>query len=134
MSTYSFSYFFYENFSDPRIEKYQLMKDYKYTIEEVNEFIKKTGPFYNPKAEEIFKYFIEFKGGIFYPEKWNTYEPARTPFTPDALPLITEHLSYPSSEVLIRSNRKFWINFRNGAPGFFGEENKSIRPCTSSKK
>ena len=129
MNTYSLSYFFYENFSDPRIEKYQLMKDYNYTIEEVNEFIKKTGPFYNPKAEEIFKFFIEFKGGIFYPEKWNTYEPIRNSYTEDSNKLIVEHLSYPTGNVFIKKKRKFCIWFKNNDFGFWWKDKTPMRPC-----
>lgn len=105
MDSFVFTYIFPKIYSDPRILEYQLEKDYNYTIEEVSDFIKRNRPFYNPKVEELFDFFINFKGGIFYPEKWNNYEPIRNPYTEDSKLTIIEDLSYPSSHVLIRKKR-----------------------------
>lgn len=128
MDTYILKILFNYSFSDPIIEQYQLERKYKYTRKEVTEFYKSIGTLYNPHADELFNFFIQFKDGLFYPEKCGLYEPIKQIFTPEDIPRAIKILSDASTHYIVTRGRRFFFEFTNWDHGFWWEDNEPMTP------
>ena len=120
-----------ESCSDSRIIDWQSERDYTYTIEDVKTFESSIIPHYNPMAEQIMRFFIEYGDGIITPDKWNTFEPIKHNFTISELNNYVGVLSYPGGNLFLKKNKKYTCHITNWDYGFWWFDGKPCRPKVS---
>lgn len=128
---YIITVFLKESCSDRRILEWQLEKDYTYTAKEVDKFFASLGQLYNPLAEKIVRFFIEYKDGCLRPDRWNTFEPIKHKYIASDFYNYVSYVSSPSQHLYFRKLRKYDCHIQNCDYGFWWFDNKPCRPTLS---
>lgn len=68
---------------------------------------------YNPTAERLIRFFIEYGGGILKPEIYNCYEPVSIPFLEDEMSRAIGMLAHPAGCVYLKKPRTAEIMIEN---------------------
>lgn len=128
---YIITVFLKESCSDSRILEWQIKKDYTYTTKEVKQFLASIDLPYNPVAEKIVRFFIEYNEGILYPDRWNTFEPVKQEFKVSDFYEYVSSISHPSGWMYFKKRKKYYCEIKNCDYGFWWFDGKACRPVVS---
>lgn len=102
-----------ENLSDSRILDY-VETHSDFTLKEWRAF-KKTLPEHlsNAKAEQIVRFFVEYRDGVLMPDRFGFAEPIRNHFSVEAIPDAISLLCWPGAILSLKKLRKYDVFIEN---------------------
>ena len=117
-----------DNVSDRRFDAISIMKP---TIKEFNSIQEKLvsdHPVYSEKAEEIIKFFIEYKNGSIKPDRYNNFEPVNKLFDENHLEKPIGMLAYPGGGVCLKKTRMVEVDIDNKTYSFVWVDKEYLPP------
>ncbi|MBR4818160.1 MAG: hypothetical protein IKZ72_05920 [Bacteroidales bacterium] len=117
-----------DNVSDKR---YDLIREKKPTIKEFQELEKEllaTAPVYTKKAEDIIRFFLNYRITSFRPDKWNFYEPINKPIDYNDISKLVSCLAHPGGCIYLKKTRYHEIFIENHTHSFIWEDNQYLVP------
>lgn len=117
-----------DNVSDRRFDVvHKLMP----SIKEYKEFQKELlseAPVYSEKAEEIIRFFINYKHGTYKPELWNTFEPINKEFDEMDIVQPISALAFPGGALYLKKKRSMYAFIENHTYSIIWEDGKFMTP------
>ncbi len=84
------------------------------SIREYKEYYKKTiVNSFNPTAERLIRFFMEYDNGVLYPDKFNFCEPVNKPFNESCIAQAVSYLANPAGCVYLKKSRFADIDIEN---------------------
>ena len=117
-----------ESCTDQRYIDFMIEKDFNYSIDEVEEFIKSTRPQYSPLAERIIRYFIDYENGILLPDRYGQAEPAKQVFSKEDITEPIAILSFTGGTLFMKNCRRYEVVISNESYNFVWENQQSFKP------
>ena len=113
-----------DNLTDPRFLDF--MKDWNFSLQESQEFIKSAGLRYHPIAKKIMRFFVEYKDGLLFPDKCGCFEPLKHVFNVDDLSTYISWLTFPAGNIMLKKKQKFSAEIFNESCGLSFEDGMVI--------
>lgn len=107
-----------DNVSDAR---YDTLRQLKPTIQMFKKFEKKLisdHPVYSGKAEDIIRFFINYKSGIIKPDRYNSFEPINKVFDENNLIIPISMLASPGGGVYLKKTKMAEVYIENKTYSF----------------
>ena len=83
---------------------------------------------YNPLAERIVRFFMEYDNGIFLPEKYNNCEPIKRIFDIKDISIPVSYLSFPAGELYLKKRQIIEVSISNEDHAFIWEDGVFLVP------
>lgn len=101
-----------ENLTDPRILDFIGVGNH-FTLKEWNDF-EKTLPKHlsNAKAEQIVRFFVEYRNGLLMPDRFSYAEPIRELFSVERIPDAVDKLCWQAGSLCFKKLRKFDVEIK----------------------
>ena len=121
-----------ENLTDARaVER---MKAWNFTMKEWQSFEKEICPFYNPYAERIVRFFVEYDKVDLCPDLYSSCEPIREIFNMEDIRKPSYHLAFPAGTLLLKKKRRFDVAMMNLNYGLIFDPYNKYMVIPSKKK
>ena len=96
-----------ENLTDTRaVER---MKVWDFTLKEWDAFEKAISPFYNPYAERIIRFFVEYDKVDLCPDLYGLWEPLKEIFNKEDIRELSYRLAFPDATLFFKKRRRFVV-------------------------
>lgn len=119
-----------DNVSDRRFDT---IRQERPSIKEFKAFLKKLSEnhaIYSERAEELIHFFVEYKGGIIKPDRYNGFEPVNKVFDENNLQDPISFLAFPSGCVYLKKKRVVDVEIENKTAGFVWSDGELIERKT----
>jgi len=83
---------------------------------------------YHPLAERIIRFFVDYNGGVYSPDKYNYYEPVKFVFNKNDIRIPISHIAYPAGALYLKKNRVVLISIINEDNAFVWEDGVYLEP------
>ena len=112
-----------ENLTDTRaVER---IKAWDFTMKEWDAFEKAISPFYNPYAERIVRFFVEYDKVDLCPDLYGLWEPLKGIFNKEDIRELSYLLAFPAATLYFKKRRRFDVAIENLNYGLiFDPQNK----------
>ena len=100
-----------ENLTD--IRAVERMKAWDFTMKEWEAFEKEICPFYNPYAERIVRFFVEYDKVDLCPDLYGSCEPIREIFDKEDICKPSYYLAFPAGQLMLKKRRRFDVAMMN---------------------
>lgn len=117
-----------DNVSDIRFDAIRPMRP---TIKEYKAFEKKLvsqHPVYSENAEQLIKYFVEYRDGAITPDRYNYFEPVNKAFDANSLEDPISCLAFPAGILYLKKNRGPVIVIKNETHAFVWKNDVYMAP------
>lgn len=116
-----------ENLTDSRIVNF--MEGWNFTKKDKYAFMASIGnALYNPTAEKIIRFFVDYKDGMLIPDKYDAYEPIKEQFNPNDISEIVRWISHCGGSVYLKKKRKYNAEIENDFYAFIYDEKGNVIP------
>ena len=121
-----------DNLTD--IRAVERMKAWKFTMKEWEAFEKEICPFYNPYAERIVRFFVEYDKVDLCPDLYGSCEPIKEIFNKEEICKPSYHLAFPAGTLLLKKRRRFDVAMMNLNYGLIFDPYNKYMVIPSKKK
>lgn len=121
-----------ENLTDTRaVER---MKVWDFTLKEWDAFEKAISPFYNPYAERIIRFFVEYDKVDLCPDLYGLWEPLKGIFNKEDIRELSYRLAFPDATLFFKKRRRFDVVVDNLNYGLIFDPQNKYMVIPSKKK
>ena len=121
-----------ENLTDTRaVER---MKVWDFTLKEWDAFEKAISPFYNPYAERIIRFFVEYDKVDLCPDLYGLWEPLKEIFNKEDIRELSYRLAFPAATLFFKKRRRFDVVVYNLNYGLIFDPQNKYMVIPSKKK
>lgn len=113
--------------------RFQSLFEMKPTINQFDEYCRKhiRTVAYNPLAERIVRFFMEYDNGLYLPDRYNNCEPIKHIFDSHNISIPVSYLAYPAGELYLKKRRRIEVSISNEDHAFIWEDGVFLEPKRS---
>ena len=120
-----------DNVSDRRFDAIKCMKPSIKEFKLLQSKLLSDYPTYSKKAEELIKFFVEYRNGSIKPDRFNGWEPVNKLFDENHLEKPISMLAFPGGEVYLKKLRCVDVIIRNETFAFVWIDGEYMEPKVS---
>lgn len=121
-----------DSLTDVRAVEY--MKSWNFTLKEYDAFADSIRPYYNPVAEKIIRFFINYDKLDMCPDKYDPYEPVRLKFDKQNIVGPISEIAFPAGTLNLKKLRKFNVYIENLNHGLIFDPYNKYQVFPSKRK
>ena len=117
-----------DNISDQRFESIRKIKPTLKQFRVFNKELESQAPVYNKRAEEIIRFFLQYRIVSLRPDKWNFYEPVNRLIDYSNISKLVSCLANPGGCVYLKQTRGCEIEIENHTHSLIWEDGLYLEP------